>query len=123
MTEYVDAYAGPLGIEGDLSRVVDREMGFAYPDVTRLAGIVDGRMVGTCTLSLGTDVAALYCIATDPGFRRRGIATALTLDALRIARLTGRRIATLQSSSEGALVYRRIGFETVGRYQRFAFPA
>ncbi|MBG6105998.1 ribosomal protein S18 acetylase RimI-like enzyme [Micromonospora vinacea] len=122
MREYVAAYAGPLGISGDLGIVVDRELGFAYPDVLRLAGTVDGRTVGTCTLSLGTDVGALYCIATDPAFRRRGIATALTCEALRITRESGRRIATLQASAEGEPVYRQIGFDTVARYRLYQLP-
>ncbi|WP_179855091.1 GNAT family N-acetyltransferase [Paractinoplanes atraurantiacus] len=121
ITEYVGTYAGPLGIEGDLGLVVDRELDFAYSDVVRLAAFVDDRIVGTCTLSLGTEVAALYCIATDPAFRRRGIATELTLVALRVARAAGHRIATLQSTPEGEPVYRRIGFETVSRYRVFAF--
>ncbi|MEU8086681.1 GNAT family N-acetyltransferase [Micromonospora sp. NPDC049101] len=122
MREYVEAYAGPLGISGDLGIVVDRELNFAYPDVVRLAGTVDGRTVGTCTLSLGTDIGALYCIATDPDFRRRGIATALTREALRITRESGRRIATLQSSAEGEPVYLRIGFDTVARYRLYQLP-
>jgi len=123
MTEYVSAYAGPLGIPGDLGPVVDRELSFGFPDVVRLAGVLDGRIAGTCTLSLGAEVAALYCIATDPACRRQGVASALTLDALRIARQAGRRIATLQASSDGEPVYRRLGFETVGHYRLFGFPA
>ena len=120
--EYVRAYAGPLGFDGgDLEPVVDRELGFAYPDVVRLAGRVGGKTVGTCTLSLGTEAGALYCIATDPEYRRRGIGTALTREALRITRESGRRIATLQASSEGEPVYRSIGFETVARYRLFQF--
>ncbi|WP_433537878.1 GNAT family N-acetyltransferase [Micromonospora sp. CA-249363] len=122
MREYVEAYAGPLGVPGDLGLVVDRELSFAYPDVVRLAGIVDGRMVGTCTLSLGTDVGALYCIATHPDHRRKGIASALTREALRITRETGLRIATLQASSEGEPVYRKIGFDTVTRYRLYQLP-
>ncbi|MGW4641081.1 GNAT family N-acetyltransferase [Sphaerisporangium sp. NPDC004334] len=121
--DYVYAYAGPLGLEGDLDLVVDRELRFSYPNIIRLAGIVDGETVGTCTVSLGTgDVGALYCIATDPAHRRRGIATALTREALRIIRESGRRVATLQASSEGEPVYRNIGFETVSRYRLFTFP-
>jgi ribosomal protein S18 acetylase RimI-like enzyme len=120
--EYVSAYAGPLGFEGDIDVMADRELRFTYPDLVRLAGIVDGKTVGTCTVSLGTgDVGALYCIATDPAYRRRGIATALTRDALRIIRESGRRVATLQASSEGEPVYRNIGFETVARYRLFTF--
>ncbi|HEY6791994.1 MAG TPA: GNAT family N-acetyltransferase [Trebonia sp.] len=123
MLQYVQAYSGPLGFgEGDPETVVDRELGFAYPDVIRLAGRVGGTTVGTCTLSLGTEVGALYCIATDPAYRRRGIATALTREALRITRESGRRIAALQASSEGEPVYRNIGFQTVARYRLFQFP-
>ncbi|NMO51475.1 GNAT family N-acetyltransferase [Actinoplanes sp. TBRC 11911] len=117
MTDLVRAYAGPLGHDvTNLNPVVAAEMNYASLDVLRLAGIVDGTTVATCTLSLGTEVAALYCIATDPAYRRRGIATALTVEAVRIAAESGRRVVTLQASSEGEPVYRRIGFETVSRY-------
>lgn len=122
--DYVRAYLGPLGFEpDDLDAVVERERHFAYPHVVRLGAVTDGRPVGTCTLSLGTEVAGLYCIATDPQYRRRGVATALTREALRITRDTGRRIATLQASPAGEPVYRAIGFATVGHYQMFAPPA
>jgi ribosomal protein S18 acetylase RimI-like enzyme len=120
--EYVRAYSGPLELKADdLESVVGRELSFAYRDVVRPAGCVGGKTVGTCTLSLGSEVGALYCIATDPDHRRRGIATALTHEALRITRESGRRIATLQASSEGEPVYANIGFETVGRYRLFEF--
>ncbi|MFI5928341.1 GNAT family N-acetyltransferase [Micromonospora sp. NPDC051543] len=122
MCEYVEAYVGPLGVPGDPGLVADRELSFAYPDVIRLAGIVDGRTVSTCTLSLGTDVGALYCIATHPDHQRKGIASALTREALRITRESGRRIATLQASSEGEPMYRKIGFETVTRYRLYQLP-
>ncbi|WP_426507466.1 GNAT family N-acetyltransferase [Dactylosporangium sp. McL0621] len=123
MYDYVRAYAEPLGFPADdLDTVVDREMRHADTSVVRLAGIVDGKTVGTCTLALATDIGALYCIATDRDHRRRGVATALTMEALRITRDSGRRIATLQASSEGEPVYRRIGFATVSRYRLFRLP-
>jgi ribosomal protein S18 acetylase RimI-like enzyme len=121
--EYVQAYAEPLGFAGGLDKVVDREIHRAQRDVVRLAGVVADTTVATCTVSLATEVGALYCIATDPRYRRRGIATALTLEALRIVRESGRTIATLQASSQGEPVYRRIGFETVARYRLFHLPA
>ena len=124
LTDYVTTYAGPLGIDpGQVARVVECERDFAYPEVVRLAGSLDGKIVGTCTLSLGTEVAALYCIATDPEHRRSGIATALTLAALRLAREAGRTVVTLQASAAGQPVYQRIGFETVGGYALYALPA
>ena len=87
----------------------------------RLAGTVDDRVVGTAAVLLGDAVAAVYWIATDAAFRQRGIATALTTETLRLAREAGLSIATLQASSMGEPVYRRIGFETVAHYRRFAF--
>jgi GNAT superfamily N-acetyltransferase len=105
MTKYVRAYAEPLGFDqSHVEAVVAREMAFAYPEVIR------------------TEVAGLYCIATDAGHRRSGIATALTVEALRLARESGRTVATLQASSDGEPVYRRIGFETVSRYALFRLP-
>ena len=124
MIDYVRAYAEPLGFPANgIDAAAERELAFAYPEVTRLAGVVDGKMVGTCTLSLGTEVGALYCIATDANYRGRGIATALTRESLRLARESGRRIVTLQASSLGEPVYKRIGFETVGHYRLFQFAA
>ncbi|GIG02921.1 GNAT family N-acetyltransferase [Catellatospora citrea] len=123
MSEYVAAYAEPLGFDLDgLEPVIERELDFGYPDVIRLAGIVDGRTVATCALLLGAEVGGLFCVATDRAYRGRGIATALTLDALRIVRESGRRVATLQASSDGEPVYRRIGFETVSHYRMFRLP-
>uniref|UniRef100_UPI0013E3AA10 GNAT family N-acetyltransferase n=1 Tax=Actinoplanes solisilvae TaxID=2486853 RepID=UPI0013E3AA10 len=87
-----------------------------------LAGIIDGRTVGTCTLSVATETAALYFIATDPAYRRRGVATALTQAALDIAKRIGMRLATLQASAVGEAVYRRIGFRTVTTYRHLQVP-
>ncbi|WP_127509589.1 GNAT family N-acetyltransferase, partial [Actinoplanes solisilvae] len=76
MREYVAAYSGPLGFRAeDLEVIVDRELANRVGRVVRLAGIIDGRTVGTCTLSVATETAALYFIATDPAYRRRGVAT------------------------------------------------
>lgn len=59
----------------------------------------------------------------DPGYRRCGIATALTREALRLTGESGRGYATLQASRQGAPVYRNMGFQAVGRYRLFRFPA
>ncbi|MCO6005347.1 GNAT family N-acetyltransferase [Actinoallomurus purpureus] len=67
------------------------------------------------------DDPALYCIATDGRYRRRGVATALTLEALRISREAGHAVATLQASSMGRPVYERMGFTTVSYYRLFQF--
>lgn len=122
---YVDAYAEPLGFPAS-SRDAMVELELACSPAAshriRLAGLVDGRTVATTTLSLATEVAGVYVVATEEAHRGRGIATALTLEALRLAREAGHRIATLQASGLGEPIYRRIGFETVGRYRLFELP-
>ena len=122
--EYVEACAEPLGIPADaVEDVVKREIAYAPGEgrLIRLAATVGDRVVGTTAVLLGAEVAGIYWVATEAAYRQRGIATALTTETLRLAREAGLSIATLQASSMGEPVYRRIGFETVAHYRRFAF--
>jgi ribosomal protein S18 acetylase RimI-like enzyme len=124
LREYVEACAEPIGVPADsVDDMVERESAYAPGEghLIRLVGRVDDRTVGTAAVLLGDEVAAIYWVATDPAYRQRGIATALTTETLRLAREAGLSIATLQASSMGQRVYRRIGFETVTHYRRFAF--
>lgn len=125
MRAYVHAYAEPFGYPEDaLEFVIERELEYAARDrsVVRLAGLVDGKTVATAVVSLG-EVAGLYYVATDADYRRRGIATALSAEAIRIARDAGAGIVTLQTSEDGAGVYRALGFQEVGSYRFFGFAA
>jgi GNAT superfamily N-acetyltransferase len=122
--DLVTAYAGPLGFPlHGLDMVIKAETEYAWrdPGLIHIAGVLDGKTVGTALVSLSSDVAALYCIATDEEYRRRGIASALTLEALRVSRDAGHSVATLQASAMGQPVYERIGFTTVTHYRLFGF--
>lgn len=82
-------------------------------------GILNGDVVGTCTLFLGSGVAGIYNVSALPKARRQGVATALTLTALRAARDRGYRIGILHASEMGHGAYRRIGFRdycTISHY-------
>ncbi|MDN3357265.1 GNAT family N-acetyltransferase [Actinomadura sp. DC4] len=122
--DLVTAYAGPLGFPLDgLGTLIESNIDYLArdPELIHLTGALDGKTVGTAVVSLSGDVAALYCIATDADHRKRGVATALTLEAMRIAREAGHEVATLQASSMGRPVYERIGFTTVSHYRLFEF--
>jgi hypothetical protein len=49
-----------------------------------------------------------------PGERRRGIGRSLTLAALQIAGTQGCAAAILNATPEGELLYRAVGFASVG---------
>jgi GNAT superfamily N-acetyltransferase len=74
-------------------------------------GYVQGKPVAISVLLLDAGIAGLYNIATIPQMRRQGLATAITLAALRQARDLGYHIAVLQASEMGVPVYRRLGFQ------------
>jgi len=59
-------------------------------------------------------VAGVYDMGVEASERRRGIGRALTHAALDLARSQGCAVATLNATSEGELLYRCLGFRSVG---------
>jgi ribosomal protein S18 acetylase RimI-like enzyme len=83
-------------------------------------GYLEGEAVTTCELAIGADrVAGIYSVATRKAFRRRGFGSAITQHALTVAHDLGMRQAVLQSSSEGAGIYKRLGFREFGEFREF----
>ncbi len=87
--------------------------------VHNFLGRLDGRPVSCATLFLGADVAGIYCVATVPAARRRGIAAMVTAAALAAARERGYRHGILQASAMAANLYRTMGFEDTFEYRMF----
>jgi ribosomal protein S18 acetylase RimI-like enzyme len=87
-----------------------------HPDARQVLflGVLDGQTVATTEVTLGGGVAGLYNIATLPAVRRRGIGTAMTLDALRFAQDAGFETAILQAAPEGISLYTRLRFTSFG---------
>lgn len=66
---------------------------------------------------LREDVASIYCVATLPEARGRGIGTAITREPLLEAKNGGYDVAVLEASEMGLPVYRRLGFKELFEFK------
>jgi GNAT superfamily N-acetyltransferase len=96
----------------DLARLPDEES--AHAIVARPGGhfVVPG--VGHVAVHAWRGVAGIYDMWVEEHLRRRGIGRALTIAACRRARELGCTHATLNATPLGELVYRTVGFESLG---------
>lgn len=76
---------------------------------------IGGVPVGVAALVRpGDSIAGIYSVATVPEFRRRGVATALSLKCIEAYQDTTDQVLTLQvaSRSDAQRLYEKLGFET-----------
>jgi GNAT superfamily N-acetyltransferase len=102
-----------------LMQLYGRHGFYRLASVRYFLGAVDGQPVATSLLLLSAGVAGIYCVATVPSARGRGIGSAMTVAPLQVARDLGYRFGVLQSSQIGLNFYRRLGFQqhcTLGLY-------
>lgn len=71
----------------------------------------DNNIAAAGTLFVGTDSVMIHNLATKPGARNQGLATALTLHAMQEGKRLGYQHCFLDSSTSGLNLYRRIGFQ------------
>jgi ribosomal protein S18 acetylase RimI-like enzyme len=93
----------------------------SLPPAFRLfAGVDDAGVVRATSGSgaFGTTASVIF-VNTDPGWRRRGIALAMTATALRSAQQSGARNAGLDASDAGRELYLQLGFEAATPTRRF----
>ena len=81
------------------------------PNLRLYSGSLGGKVVGRSMMFYSSGVAGLYNVMVLPEFRNQGIRTALTIAPLLDALERGFQISTLQASSMGEPIYRKIGFE------------
>ena len=80
----------------------------------------DGQPVAKVALYLGDRSAGIYGVATRPEARRLGLASILSLTALKEAQSLGSELAVLHSTPMAEPLYRSLGFETIAEFRLFA---
>ncbi len=81
--------------------------------ITYYTALLNGEPVGTTALFIHRDVPGIYCVSTIKEFRGQGIGAAVTTKPLIEARARGYKMGTLQASTMGYPVYKRLGFQDV----------
>ncbi|MFG0257840.1 MAG: GNAT family N-acetyltransferase [Phycisphaerales bacterium JB043] len=72
------------------------------------------QIVATSAMHLDKGMAGIYCVATHPDHRAKGLGAHLTAAPLQRAHDDAYRVAILQASAMGTPVYERIGFRSFG---------
>jgi GNAT superfamily N-acetyltransferase len=122
-SDWTDVMAAGFELPRGLARMLSPEVlgaDMAVDADTQFFGIWNqGRLVATSMMFLAGGVAGIYCVATLPGERGRGLGAHATAEPLRVAHGLGYGVGVLQSSESGHRVYRRLGFIDVGTLPLF----
>lgn len=120
---WADALAEGYGLPPGLARRFSpEELGADLAADARIqyfSIVRDGRAVATSMLFLADGLAGIYCVATRPAERGKGLGAHATAEALRIARTLGYGVGVLQSSTAGHSIYVGLGFADVGAVPMF----
>jgi ribosomal protein S18 acetylase RimI-like enzyme len=80
----------------------------------------EGIPVSKVILHCAASAAGIHGVATKPEARGQGLASLLTLEALRAAQKTGYQLSVLHSTQMAQSLYNKLGFHHVAPYRIFA---
>jgi ribosomal protein S18 acetylase RimI-like enzyme len=89
------------------------------PAIALLVGYVDGQPAAAAEMFAVGPIAGITGVATVPAYRRRGLATALTWEALRAGAEHGCTCATLAALGASYDLYRKMGFIHVCNHRAY----
>jgi ribosomal protein S18 acetylase RimI-like enzyme len=92
------------------------------PDVAVLVGYLESRPAAAALLFAVGPIAGITGVATAPAYRRRGLGTALTWEALRAGAARGCTCATLAALGASFDLYRKMGFVHVCNHRAYKAP-
>jgi GNAT superfamily N-acetyltransferase len=122
---WLEVMRSGFGLPDAIARGLDRLSAAAGTDGIwlRYVAFLDGEPVGSAGLNRAGAIPGLYNVATVPGARRRGVATAVTLAALGDAKAGGAATAVLGTTEMGRGIYERLGFRPAGMIDIHGWPA
>jgi GNAT superfamily N-acetyltransferase len=82
-------------------------------DIFLYTGLLDGLPVATALTFLSDGVVGVYCIATDPSVRGKGIGSYITALPLLDAENKGYKVSILHATRMGYPVYERLGYREI----------
>ena len=92
------------------------------PEVALLVGYLDGKPVSAASMYVAGAIAGITGVATVPAYRRRGLGTTLTWEALRQGAARRCTCATLAALGASYDLYRKMGFIHVCNHRAYAAP-
>jgi GNAT superfamily N-acetyltransferase len=116
---WVETLSVGYEIPPEVAAVFSPEAHLEDPSLAFYSAVRKGEVIATSCFHFGGGVAGVYCVATRPDWRGRGLGAHVTAEPLRIARRDGWRVGVLQSSPSGHGVYRRLGFADVAEVQTY----
>lgn len=113
--EWVDCFEKGYGLPPRVAAVFSPIYGdgsFRFFAATK-----EGRAHSVSMLYCSKGVAGIYCVATLPEARGKGLGAHMTAEPLRRAMADGYRVGVLQASEQGYPIYKKLGFDDVGSVQ------
>lgn len=120
---YVDVQVGVFGLDPGVAAEFPPYDVLGAPDMRLVVGSVSDEVVCTAAVFVTGGVAGLYAVATPAAVRGRGFGSAATGFAVDAAAALGARLVALQSTEDGYLVYRRLGFRDTGDWVVWVDPS
>jgi hypothetical protein len=103
----------PAGVIADMVTAPDRVL---VPHVKTVVAADGTTPVACAQLLLGNGVAGVYYVGTVAAARGRGLAELVTRYVTNLGFELGAPVVTLQASSMGEPIYRRMGYREISRY-------
>lgn len=89
------------------------------PRLWQFVALQQRKLIGGATVFVHANEAAIFDVAVDGEYRKKGVGTRLVGEACGFAREAGIRAVGLGASGQGIGLYRKLGFVDAGRYCDF----